>query len=194
MSRFKVIKSKGRFYVVTTDSNGLAGGPYESPEEADQRAANLAALEVKQAAVLAERVKNERRMNITPGYRSPDVEDGRSAPQPIVSSWAPDWWQNPPKMGDGPTRAPGRIPPWNKHRIPTEGDPVYTPPDTPTAPPYNLRNLGTPGGMFDMTPGSTGFAPSVPGAGGPFDWKLDADQAELAKRQTPPWSTGKPTS
>lgn len=155
MSRFRVIKSKGRFYVVTTDSNGLAGGPYESPEEADQRAANLAALEAKQAAASAARAKeaDASRMPITPGYRSPDVEDGRFAPQPIRSSWAPDWWQNPPKLNDR-QRDPGQVPPWRKHRIPVDGDPVYAPVDTspPSAPPYNLRDLGIPGGAFDMTP------------------------------------------
>lgn len=159
MSRFRVIKSKGRFYVVTTDSNGLAGGPYESPEEADQRAANLTALEAKQAAVLAARAKTEHRMNITPGYRSPDVEDGRFDKPPfsavsaaIVERLFPG--QTKWNTHDKKPPVDGWEPGWKKHHIPFDGDPVYAPVDTspPTAPPYNLRDLGIPGGAFDMTP------------------------------------------
>ena len=31
MSRFSVIRSKGKFYVVAKDTNTLAGGPFLSP-------------------------------------------------------------------------------------------------------------------------------------------------------------------
>jgi len=49
MSRFRIIRSKGKFYVVTTDSNGLAGGPYDDTAEAQTRADRLAKLEEAQA-------------------------------------------------------------------------------------------------------------------------------------------------
>ena len=45
MSRLRAYKSGGKFYVKTTDTNGIAGGTYDSPEEAGQRAANLIRLE-----------------------------------------------------------------------------------------------------------------------------------------------------
>jgi len=196
MSRFSVIKSKGKFYVVAKDTNTLAGGPFLSPEEAGQRSDRLNVLEVAQAVELKKRqaAAAANQMPITPGYRSPDVEDGRLALPPPGSGWASyDWWQHPPKLGDRPPRGP--VSPGMKHHLPIDpAEDAKTMDDALRAADKiqaNNRGLGTPGGMFDWAPGSTGFAPSVPGAGGPFDWKLDADQAELAKRQAPP-PKGKP--
>ena len=106
-------------------------------------------------------------MNITPGYRSPDVEDFRAL---NGATFMPPGWQKP--NGRSGTGGGGK-----RHRLPVD------PADDAAAMAAGLRaadkqvqatnrGLGTPGGMFDWSPGSTGFAPSVPGAGGPFDWAL----------------------
>lgn len=135
MSRFRVLKSKGRYYVVTTDSNGLAGGPYTTPAEAEQRVTALAAIEAAQAARLAQ--PEAHRMNITPGYRSPDVEDGRGAPAQMTDAAArlmpPGWvrWNTP----DRQPLPPGWVPPWKVHRLPAEIDPEAAAMIAESAPP-----------------------------------------------------------
>ena len=43
----------------------------------------------------------------------------------------------------------GWEPGWKKHHIP---QPPYTPPPPDPTPEFNLRDLGIPGGAFDMTP------------------------------------------
>ena len=121
MSRFRVIKSKGRYYVVTTDSNGLAGGPYEAEGDAAGRRDELIALEAKQAEAARQ---PHGKINITPGYRSPDVEDGRFDPRPDAMApylMPPGWvkWNTPNRQ----PLPPGWVPPWKNHRIPSEIDP-----------------------------------------------------------------------
>ena len=96
------------------------------------------------------------RMPITPGYRSPDVEDGRFDKPPFSAASAAIVERIFPgqvKWNTHDKKPPvdGWEPGWKKHHIPFEGDPVYAPVDT-SAPPYNLRDLGIPGGAFDMTP------------------------------------------
>lgn len=156
MSRFSVIKSKGKYYVVAKDTNTLAGGPFLSPEEAGQHSDRLNVLEVAQAVEFKKRqaAADANRMDIQPGYRSPDVEDGRFAPQPIRSTWASyDWWQHPPKLGDRPPRGPAS--PGMKHHIPVEPDPAVelAMAEPPVSPPHvRLGDLG----------------PAMPPS--PFDW------------------------
>ena len=55
MSRFRVIKSKGKFYVVAQDTNSLAGGPFEDPGDATAHSDRLNVLEVQQADELKKR-------------------------------------------------------------------------------------------------------------------------------------------
>lgn len=134
MGRFRSYKSKGRYYVVTTDSNGLAGGPYWTQDEADARRDELTALEAKQAEAAKQPAG---KLNITPGYRSPDVEDGRAATPPNLAAartLPPAWvkWNTP----DRQPLPPGWVPPWKNHRIPSEIDPeaaaMIAEPITPT--------------------------------------------------------------
>lgn len=210
MSRFRAYKSGGKFYVKTTDSNGLAGGPYDTFEQAEQRAANLAALEAKHAAILAERTKNEHRMNITKGYRSPDVEDGRFDEPPFSAASAAIVERIFPgqvKWNTHDKKPPvdGWEPGWKKHHIPIEDDPVYAPPDavpyvddpgaggplTPLTPAplwkihqdhRELRNpsLRVPSNEDDPRPDQVELAKRQ------VEARRKADQAELAKRQAAP--------
>ncbi len=125
MGRFRSYKSKGRYYVVTTDSNGLAGGPYWTQDEADARRDELAALEAKQAEAAKQPAG---KLNITPGYRSPDVEDGRAVKPAMTDAAArlmpPAWvkWNTPDRQ---PLPA-GWVPPWKEHHLPVEPDPAVT--------------------------------------------------------------------
>src|SRR5574343_896670 len=110
MGRFRVIKSKGQFYVITTDSNGLAGGPFDGQGDAQAHADRLAvleAMETKRTAELAAKAA-QHPMNITPGYRSPDVEDRRSGPPLPAPSFFPPAFRT-PALRDKP---PGWEPPW----------------------------------------------------------------------------------
>ena len=127
MSRFRVIRSKGKFYVVTTDSNGLAGGPYDDTAEAQTRADRLAKLEEAQAQQTAERAARDAAhpMHITPGYRSADVEDARGEPAPPGPDVMPPWMQRQVKWNGIPR---GQLPPvdWSgppahiKHHLPID--------------------------------------------------------------------------
>lgn len=128
MSRFRAYRAKDqKWYVVTTDTNGLAGGPYNTPDEAQARADRLAALEAA-AALAAKQAKPEHRMNITPGYRSPDVEDMRfvapTGPARQRPEFYPPWIQRNLKWSGVPK---GQLPPpeWGtnpatRHHIPVD--------------------------------------------------------------------------
>ena len=204
MSRFKVIKSKGRYYVVTADSNGLAGGPYSDSGEADDRANWLAVLEARQAAKAAKPKVHS--MNITPGYRSADVEDGRgvaAVPDPILRAMPPSFvkWNTP----DGKPLPPGFVPAWKKHNIPIDpdertpswevdefGDWVKAPPRTakelirePVGPVknYPLADNWAPGWMGRI---SLDRRPTEP------SWRPPADEKPPLVASAPPWMPRKP--
>lgn len=127
MSRFRAYRAKDKkWYVVTTDTNGLAGGPYENPAEAQARADRLAKLEEMQAQRAAQ--PEAHRMNITKGYRSPDVEDMRgvvpTGPARQRPEFYPPWIQRNMKWSGVPK---GQLPPpeWGtnpaaRHHIPVD--------------------------------------------------------------------------
>lgn len=128
MSRFRAYRAKDKkWYVVTTDTNGSAGGPYNTPEEAQARADRLAKLEEMQAQRAAQ--PEAHRMNITKGYRSPDVEDARGVPAPPGPEFMPPWLQRGVRWNGVPK---GQLPPpdWSqppaqiRHRIPIDPNEV----------------------------------------------------------------------
>ena len=119
MGRFRVIKSKGQFYVVTADAT--VAGPFADQAEALQRSDRLTVRDAQAAAAGAKPVA--RTMNITPGYRSPDVEDGRFD-GPIPATFLPPemqrWvkWYGVPR-GELPP-PPGGKSPAAKHHFPID--------------------------------------------------------------------------
>ena len=152
MGRFRVIKSKGQFYVVAGDTNSLAGGPYQSPDDAAMHSDKLNVLEAQQA--LAAKQPEAHRMAIAPGYRSPNVEDFRALGG---MTFMPPGFQT--ANGRPGT---GTAPPWIRHHIPvdpadllpaSQGDPEMKMP-----PPAPVGALG--GSWIPQWTGGSSLGPS----------------------------------